>query len=186
MGEPRPADFDARYREDADPFGVRTRWYERRKTAGLLAVLAQERYALAWDAACGVGQVTEALAGRCDRVVASDASARAVELTRELTSADALVSALPEVPEAAAEADLVVLSEVLYYLPADDRAAVARRVDALPRAAEVVAVSWRAQAEDTWLSGSDSLVELGRSLGPGWQELAWWRDVEFEIRSWTR
>ena len=36
--------FDAWYRDDPDPFGVRTRWYERRKLAVLLAALQHPRY----------------------------------------------------------------------------------------------------------------------------------------------
>jgi SAM-dependent methyltransferase len=189
----RDPGFEARYRQDPDPFGVHTRWYERRKLACLGAVLAQERYALAWDAACGVGQGTLLLADRCDSVVASDASARAVELTGELTGevltdrVTTLVSALPAVPSAAVEADLVVLAEVLYYLPADDRAALARAVAAMPRAREVAAVSWRHRAEDTWVSGTESLDELGSGLTEhDWREHLCLHEPDFEIRTWRR
>ncbi len=186
---PEPSDFDPRYRADTDPFGVHTRWYERRKLACLLAALAQQRYASAWDAACGVGQVAAALTERCDRVVASDVSPRAVELTRDHTGGhvETLVSALPLVPPAARDAELVVLAEVVYYLPAADRAALAEAVAALPGAREVAAVSWRHQAEDTWLTGAASLAELGETLTRAhWEEHTCLQDRDFEIRTWVR
>ncbi len=190
MAEALP-DFDARYRAEADPFGVHTRWYERRKTACLGAALAAEHYSTVWDAACGVGQVAASLAPRCDRVVATDLSPRAVELTAEHTGpwrhVRALVNALPQVPEPARGADLVVLAEVLYYLSAEDRAAVAQAVTALPLAVEVAAVSWRHQAEDTLVSGAASLAELGGALtGSGWKEHTWLQDPDFELRTWVR
>jgi 2-polyprenyl-3-methyl-5-hydroxy-6-metoxy-1,4-benzoquinol methylase len=184
-------DFEARYRADADPFGVHTRWYERRKTTAVGAVLAGEHYATVWDAACGVGQVAASLVSRCDRLVATDLSPRAVELAAEHLQpwrhAATTVNVLPEVPEAARGADLVVLAEVLYYLPETDRAAVAAAVSALPLATEVVAVSWRHAAEDTWTSGTESLAELGDALTlTGWKEHTWLQDPDFEIRTWVR
>lgn len=187
---PVDPDFETRYRSDPDPFGVHERWYERRKLACLEAVLGRERYAFAWDAACGVGQVAAALARRCDRVLATDESTRAVELTAGLLAHEPDVHVgvhrLPYVPEPAHDADLVVLAEVLYYLPDDDRAALARRV-ATGNAQEVVAVSWRHRAADTWLSGSDSVAELGHTLlRHDWEERTCLLDPDFEIRTWTR
>ena len=75
-------DVDAWYAEQDDPFGVGTRWYERRKRAVVAAALQRERYRLCWDAACGTGHLAQDLVPRCERLVASDAAARAVELTR--------------------------------------------------------------------------------------------------------
>ena len=189
MADPAATDFDARYRADPDPWGVHTRWYEKRKLACLGAVLAQEHYTVAWDAACGVGQVTALLLDRCELVVASDLSPRAVALTATHTHgrAETLVNRLPAVPSLAGDADLVVLAEVLYYLPPEDRSALASAVTALPRASEVVAVSWSGAAEDTWLPGTASLTELGEHLTrTHWKERTCLQDPSFEIRTWTR
>jgi SAM-dependent methyltransferase len=184
-----PVDFDGRYREDPDPWGVHSRWYERRKTACLGAALARERYAVAWDAACGVGQVAALLADRCDLVVASDLSPRAVELTAAHTAGrvETVVSRLPAVPALAGDAELVVLAEVVYYLPPAERARLAEVLTSLPGATEVAAVSWRHEAEDTWGSGADSLAELGGLLTRSdWKEHTWLQDPSFEIRTWVR
>lgn len=187
----RTPDFDALYAADPDPWGVRDSWYERRKEAVLLALLAQQRYEHAWDAACGTGSLALALAERCGRVTASDASARAVELTAELvrdaTNATAVVNALPRVPDLDPPVDLVVLAEVLYYLPADQRRQThAAAVRASGPRSEVVAVHWRHHPEDAHLSGLDATQELGAALVKvGWLQQSWHEDRDFVAASWV-
>ena len=55
------------YRQDADPWRVRQRWYEERKRALLLASLPQRRYRHAYEPGCGNGELTAELARRCER-----------------------------------------------------------------------------------------------------------------------
>ena len=60
------AAFDRLYRGGTDPYGLRTRWYEMRKRAIVLAALPRARYARAFEPACGIGvlMVTNALFSR--------------------------------------------------------------------------------------------------------------------------
>lgn len=158
-----PPDFDALYRSNADPFDVGTSWYEQRKLAVVLACLAQPSYRLAWDAAAGSGHLARRLAERCNVVLATDASGVAVASWHDLPDGfTAQVSALPAVPAGASGADLVVLSEVLYYLDAPDRAVTAAAVADI--GAEVVAVNWRHHPHDAHLSGAEALDELRDAL----------------------
>src|SRR6476620_11863472 len=117
----RRPDFETLYQHDADPFDVATSWYERRKEAVLLSSLTRERYASAWDVACGTGHLAHALGERCDRVLATEASPTAVRLTEDRTrdtrQVRSLVSRLPDRPVDAAGVELTVVAEVLYYLP---------------------------------------------------------------------
>lgn len=111
-------DFDALYAE-ADPFGYRLRWYEARKRQLLLAMLPAYRYARAWEWGCSNGETTALLAQRCDVVLATDISARAVELARErLTGLDQVNVACMRHPQQwpSGTFDLIVFSEVGYYL----------------------------------------------------------------------
>lgn len=87
-------DFEEMYRADPDPWEVGTSWYERRKTALVMAMLRREKYRLVWDPACGTGDLAVELAGRCERLVCSDLSETACELTRARL-ADAEVALLP-------------------------------------------------------------------------------------------
>ncbi len=120
-GEPAtPADFDARYREDNDPWRVLSSAYERRKAGVVMASLPHDRYHSAWEPGCGVGALTRLLAQRCDHVVATEASAAAARLAdqrcADLSRVRVHHSALPECPLTGA-VELVVASELLYYLP---------------------------------------------------------------------
>ncbi len=142
-----PDFFRDAYRGDADPWRLATRWYERRKYALTLAALTRPRYRSAFEPGCSVGVLTEQLADRCDRLLAwdLDPTARAQARARVADRPTAAV-ACGRVPGdwPAARFDLVVLSEVGYYLDPPDLARLVRRAhDCLEPGGEVVAVHWR-------------------------------------------
>lgn len=115
--------FDSLYGSDEDPYGMRTRWYEERKRNVLLAALPHRRYGTAYEPGCGAGELTVALASRCDTVLASDFNARAVASARKRTAALANVRIeshqLPmQWPHGEAPFDLIVVSELGYFLDA--------------------------------------------------------------------
>ncbi|HEX5407810.1 MAG TPA: class I SAM-dependent methyltransferase [Pseudonocardiaceae bacterium] len=131
--------------DDDDPWGVATKWYERRKRAMVLAALPNQRYGTAVEPACGTGFLTRELAGRCDRVLASDPVPSAVrrcrEHTADLSNVDVSIGTLPDLPPE--PADLVVFSEILYYLGDDDlTASVAAAVELLRPGGQLIAVHW--------------------------------------------
>ncbi|MBP2367896.1 bifunctional PIG-L family deacetylase/class I SAM-dependent methyltransferase [Pseudonocardia parietis] len=146
--------FAARYRGGADPWQVRTSWYERRKRDVVLAALPREHYRLVAEPGCGPGELTRALAGRCRRLVASDVVDEAVAATAAATATTPWVEVhRSDVDSAAAfpdGADLVVLSEVLCYLtPARIDAVLDRVAAAVRPGGDVVLVhgrQWPAEA----------------------------------------
>src|ERR1700712_2065045 len=77
---PGPAYFDAMFQASADPWKYKERWYEERKRALTLACLPQRRYASGYEPGCANGELSAALAGRCDRLLISDGTAAAAEL----------------------------------------------------------------------------------------------------------
>jgi SAM-dependent methyltransferase len=109
------------YATEYDPYHSIDNAYEATKYADVLRVVEGHRSSRGLEVGCAVGQFTEQLAGVCDELVAIDISAQAVERTRER------VAALPNVRVLRGTApdelpsgpfDLVVCSDVLYYLPA--------------------------------------------------------------------
>ncbi|MGV1008977.1 MAG: class I SAM-dependent DNA methyltransferase [Dermatophilaceae bacterium] len=186
--KPDPIDFDDLYRHDPDPFSVATAWYERRKIDLALASLAQPDYGVAWDCACGTGELTASLRSRCGTVVATDASPEAVRLTRQRTGDDpavhASVNRLPDLPTMPHRPALVVVSEVLYYL--DDHAR-SRVCAALPGIAggEIVCVNWRHHPRDAYVSGADAVAELDEALTAyGWRRTVRHEEPQFLLWSW--
>lgn len=179
--------FHALY-ADADPFGYRDRWYEQRKRALLLASLPAPRYARGWEIGCSNGETTAALAGRCDALLSTDLSARAVALAR------ARVSDMPHVtveqaghpaqwPEG--RFDLIVFSEVGYYLTPAALAAMARRLpDALGDAGVLVACHWRAPFDEAAQTG-DAVHEALDAL-PVLSRVYRYRDADFVLEAWSR
>lgn len=118
--------FETLYAADDDPWDVRGTWYERRKRAVLLASLGRERYRSAFEPGCGNGEMTAALARRCDRLLACDGSASAVAAAqRRLQAPDRAEGALrleqrslPGQWPREEKFDLIVVSELAYYFDA--------------------------------------------------------------------
>lgn len=142
-----------------DPWEHGARWYEQRKYRLSVAALPRPRYRRVFEPGCGAGYLTELLARRADRVLAVDRAARAVRVARRRCSA------LPgvEVHEAripadwpAGRFDLVVLSELLYYLDDDqlDRA-IGRTVGCLEPDGHVLAVHYRRPVREHARPGDD-------------------------------
>ncbi|MGI9024217.1 MAG: class I SAM-dependent DNA methyltransferase [Burkholderiaceae bacterium] len=186
--------FDALYRGSADPWLTETRWYERRKRALVLACLPHERYEHAYEPGCGSGVLTHALAARCDDVLASDGSDRAVAIARRrLAGFDNVKVERHAVPEdwPSRAFDLVVLSELVYFL---DSAAidaigglVARSIagcDAGPGAGTALACNWRAPIAGYGHSGDEAHRRLAAAIGlPSVFE---YRDADFIVSAWSR
>lgn len=181
-------DFDALYRRDPDPWKVRSSFYEQRKLAIVLACLNAPTYRFAWDPACGVGELAARLALRTERLLATDASTEAVQLTaqhcRGLAQVQVQEWALPAAPpEPSRGFDLVVLSEFFYYLSAADRSTTLSMLDAVTTDdAEIVSVHWRYKPHDAWLSGEDVQTEVIDRLGAlGWRHRVQHDDRDFVV-----
>lgn len=159
--------FTRRYRSRPDPWGVRTRWYERRKRALLAAMLPRERFTRALEIGCGVGEFTAELATRCDAVVAIDVAAEAVARTAERVAAQPHVQvvradARTDLPAVApGHSDLIVLSEVGYYWSAADLEIVLDAIEAAG-ADLIAACHWRHPVGDAPQSGDAVHAAIAR------------------------
>src|SRR3712207_9394004 len=80
--EARRSICDEFYNKSPDPWGFRTSWYEQRKREIVVASLPRRRFGSCWELGCSVGELTAALAPRCDRLLATDGNAVAVTEAR--------------------------------------------------------------------------------------------------------
>src|SRR3954453_9996898 len=104
-----------------DPFGFDSNPYEAAKFDNLLGVIGAGPFEHALEVGCSIGSFTERLAPRCGELLATDISQVAVERAQRRLAEHPNVRVerrtLPrELPEG--PFDLIVCSDVLYYLPA--------------------------------------------------------------------
>ncbi len=140
--------FDEMYARSDDPWGFTQRWYEQRKYALTLAALPGRRYTRALEVGCSVGVFTAHLADRCDTLTALDPSASALRsaATRVPGHVRLVQGAVPtDWPEG--RYDLILLSEVAYYLDDHDLDALLELVDR-DLAGDLVACHWRHPVAD--------------------------------------
>ncbi|WWG64161.1 SAM-dependent methyltransferase [Pseudomonas poae] len=143
--------FDQLFDGNDDPWAFRQRWYEQRKRALTLAVLTRPHYASIFEPGCANGELSAALAPRCDRLLCCDTASAAVALARTRlqdfpTRGCSEVGCRRTRPEGRFE--LIVLSEWCYYLDADD---LGRLIDhalgSLTANGQLLACHWRPAIE---------------------------------------
>jgi cyclopropane fatty-acyl-phospholipid synthase-like methyltransferase len=138
--------FEDLYAADPDPWRFATSDYEREKYAATLAALGTRPIGAALEIGCSIGVLTRQLAPRCARLVAVDVAEAALDEARRRCADQTHVAfARMQVPGAwpLGTYDVIVLSEVLYYLDHADIGFAARRVKAsLAAGGTVLLVHW--------------------------------------------
>lgn len=155
--------FEDLYAGSSDPWSFETSPYERKKYERTLSVLASRRYKRALEVGSSIGVFTAMLAPLCDELLAVDISEKAVATARKrLESFPHVRVERLTLPEETPEGpfDLVVASEVLYYLPEVDVLAALRRFEeVLASGGALLAVHWRKKTRTYPLQG-DEVHEL--------------------------
>src|ERR1700722_5757809 len=172
MSEPRqtlrPEYFDALYTVDLDPWKFATSPYERGKYMLTLNAMPKPRYRSALEVGGSIGVLTRSLASRCDAVLAIDAApipvAEARRRCADLRGVRFEQMFVPDQwPDGAFE--LILLSEVVYYLSTEDVGRLAARVaGSLPRGGSVILVHWTGPT-DYPLSGDEAAALFIERIG---------------------
>lgn len=157
------------YEADADPWGHLTRPYEQAKYANTLEAAGPGRFSATIEIGCGIGALTGRLAEVSDTVLAIDcipaalATARAHVGSSNVTFIQAVApGGLP-----GGRRDLIVLSEVLYFLSRadiDDLACWCAR--AASPGCRIVSVNWSGPTGQA-LTGGEAADHLVARL-EGW------------------
>jgi predicted TPR repeat methyltransferase len=141
-----PDYFEKLYQRDADPWRFASSDYERHKYAATIAALPVRRFRSCFEVGCSIGVFTRQLAAQCDALLGVDVSATALEQARvrcgDLPTVHLERMAVPD-QWPPGRFDLIVFSEVLYYLGIDGIHAAARKtLDCLEPGGTVVLVNW--------------------------------------------
>jgi SAM-dependent methyltransferase len=180
--------FDRVYQIARDPWEFETRWYEKRKYALTIASLPRPRYRRGFEAGCSIGVLTTMLAPRCTSLLAADIASPAVMATRQRLEGRPGVEVdqrtLPaDWPEGSF--DLIVLSEIGYYLAKEDLdQLVAKASAALDPDGTLIAVHWRHAVPDYPLRGED--VHEAIAAGPDLDRLARHEEEDFLLEVFAR
>ena len=180
-----PGYFDAVYRAKDDPWEFATSPYEAGKYAATLAALPRPRYERALEAGCSIGVLTAQLAPRCGHLLSLDVSPAALDQAR------ARCAALPQVtferrylpgefPEGAF--DLILVSEVGYYLSMPDLLALRERcLSQLAPGGHLLLVHWTPFVPDYPLTGDQVHETFLTATGPLLRHLAGRREEKYRL-----
>ncbi|WP_110670065.1 SAM-dependent methyltransferase [Salinicola halophilus] len=160
------AHFERLHAGSADPWRYADSWYEARKRSLTLAMLSQPRYRCAFEPGCSVGVLSAALAERCDALLCWDVSESAVNHARRRLVAHSHVTVARHALHDGTPPggfDLIVFSELGYYLAPDALVAAIRTLEAsLSDDGELIACHWRHPIADA-LSDGDSVHDTLRT-----------------------
>ena len=153
----QPEYFQAMFAESDDPWHFKTRWYEKRKRDLTLACLPAERYVHGFEPGCANGELSAALASRCDQLLVSDGIGSAVVLAKhrlkDFQHVEVRKAWLPD-DWPCTEFDLIVLSEFLFYAKRAVVEQIALKAQhSLAEGGVILACHWRHPIEGCELNG---------------------------------
>lgn len=171
------AHFQRLYDASPDPWGFRSSEYERAKYRRTIAALEGRRFLSGFEVGCSIGVLTRQLADRCDALLAVDL------VETPLLAAETACTDVPwvrfqrmQVPHEWPDAtfDLIVLSEVLYFLTPADIAATVDRVEAtLAPKGIVLLVNWLGRSGDPCTGDQAATHFIERSRQWLFPQLQW-------------
>ena len=153
----KPAWFEQLYAGDPDPWRFATSDYERDKYAATLAALPARRFAAALEVGCSFGVLTRQLSPRCDHLLAIDVADAVLDRARPACPGVTFERRFVPDEWPPGRFDLILFSEVLYYLTEADIGRTARKAtDALLPGGVILLVHYL---------GGDRLSDRGKPGG---------------------
>lgn len=152
--------FDTLYGKENDPWNFEGSAYERAKYRRTLETIPDKPYRSALEIGCSIGVFTRLLAPRCQRLLAVDISEKPIARAKErLQGNDNVHFMVAEVPQTfpTGTFDLIVMSEVAYYLSASELHETLQRIDSSLLANGIfAAVHWRPPIRECALTGDEA------------------------------
>jgi SAM-dependent methyltransferase len=161
------AHFQSMYDADPDPWRFRTSDYEQAKYRRSLEALPPRRFGSAFEVGCSIGVLTQLLAPRCNALLGVDIVEQPLGAARAACADQPWVRfQRMQVPGDWPDEvfDLIVLSEVLYFLSRREVGAVAERVrSTLDPNGLVLLVNWRGRSGDPCTGDEAAQLFIDRS-----------------------
>lgn len=151
------------YADTSDPWGFADSPYEQSKFAATRAALSQGGYRSAFELGCGNGELAYHLRRVCARYTGMDAVATALRAARQRVPEGRFVQGFYPGPLPEGDFDLLILSEVLYFLDLDGLTQLALDIAARWIEAEVLCVTWLGPTGNP-LQGTEALRLFTKAL----------------------
>lgn len=147
----------ALYTKTSDPWNFKHSDYEQAKFAATRRALSRPRYTSAFELGCGNGQLARHLATICDNYTGMDAVGIAIEAARQAVPDARFIHDFYPCPLPMGDFDLLILSEILYFLDHDSLRKLAADIAASWPQAEVLCVTWLGETDHD-LQGEEALA----------------------------
>jgi len=155
--------LQALYADTSDPWGFEHSDYEQAKFAATCKALSRSRYVSAFELGCGNGQLARHLVEMCDRYIGMDAVLIAVEAARKAVPTASFIHDFYPCPLPDENFDLLILSEILYFLDEGSLRRLASEITTRWPQAEVLCVSWLGETDHD-LQGEEALEVFATEL----------------------
>jgi predicted TPR repeat methyltransferase len=159
-----PGHFQHIYDANKDPWNYRNSDYEKAKREATIEVLHGRRFRSGLEVGCSIGELTNRLADYCDQLLGLDFIDAALAAARKRCKGQAWVSFQNvHVPAAWPDGrfDLIVLSEVLYFLSFEDNARLAALCrGCLESNGIILLVNWLERSPDDPCSGDTAAARF--------------------------
>lgn len=164
------AHFDALFEGSPDPWGYDEQAYEQDRFRRTVTALSDRRYAHALELGCANGALTARLAPLCERLIATDTSRSALALAQaRLKGRPNVVFQRCRLPDEIPSGpfDLIVASDLLYYLGLEGVVALMRGLDARAGTGSRLFIASYLGETDTRLTG-EMASEIALAHLAGW------------------
>lgn len=149
--------FNDVYSHNDDPWQFETSDYERHKYQATVQALPRSSYQRGFEIGCSIGVLTELLSQKCQSLLSIDTAEKPLVRARQrLSNAPHVTLQKMEVPDQFPEQqfDLVVMSEVGYYLAMPDLQRLAQKIIThLDNGGHLLLVHWTPLVHDYPLTG---------------------------------
>lgn len=163
--------FKEVYRNNEDPWSFETSDYEKGKYAVTIASLPKDVYEDAFEIGCSIGVLTHMLADKCRHLLAVDsAEAPLMKARKRMENFPQVTIKKMMVPSAfpVSEFDLILISEVGYYLSDDDlRKLILTVITHLKPGGHLLLVHWTPEVPDYPLTGDEVHDRFIQESGEG-------------------
>lgn len=163
--------LEALYADTDDPWDFRGSTYEQAKFRATLGALPRSRYAAVLEIGCGNGELARHLQSRCAQYCGVDAVETALAAARAALPDGRfyqifLPARLPE-----GRFDLILMSEILYFLDPGVLLEVAGQIRTRWPAADVLCVNWQGPTGHP-LSGAQAFDIFAEAIGGSFRRVA--------------